>query len=208
MNEWMNYPFDRRIGSEVTVRWNLTLGGQEEQRGDIQPGVVWGYFRVDGVCHLSPSCLSWLVNVWGINCRRRQPTASRDVFHRIRSPTRREVWCPARRLRHHYGFGTSRESIKWFLIMWRFYFSWPANQFSVFDNSDNDNGDSFIWSLKWNHDECIAYFIHQMLTFLGCWLDAPFNDVRENGYFCSFFRFIKVFSMNVLRFFLFNFCYM
>jgi len=60
----LNYSFDRRIGSDsVAVRWYLTLVDQEEQQGNVQPGVVWGYFRVDGVRHLSPSSLSRLVNV-------------------------------------------------------------------------------------------------------------------------------------------------
>jgi len=81
------------FGSEVTVRWYLILVGQEEQQGNVQPRVVWGYLRVDGVCHLSPSFSSQLVNIWGINGHRRQPTTIRYVFRRIRSTTRFDVWC-------------------------------------------------------------------------------------------------------------------
>jgi len=110
----LNYPFDRRIGSDsLAVRWYLTLVDQEEQQGNVQPSS--GLTFESTVSSFFAVMLVVKGQRWRINGHRRQPTTTCDVFRRIRSTTRLDVCCPARHLRHHYGFGASWESIRWFL---------------------------------------------------------------------------------------------
>ena len=110
----LNYPFDRRIGSDsLAVRWYLTLVDQEEQQGNVQPSS--GLTFESTISSFFAVILVVKGQRWRINGHRRQPTTTCDVFRRIRSTTRLDVCCPARHLRHHYGFGASWESIRWFL---------------------------------------------------------------------------------------------
>jgi len=69
----------------------------------------------------------------------------------------------------------------------------------------NDYGDSFVWSL--DQDDCIAYFTHQMLMFRAVGWMYPWTKFAKTVIFVLFQVYLG-FSMNVLRFFLFHFCYM